>query len=154
VLLFGHIQADRNFHNIRTGNEFGYVPGEVTMWKNLTATGFAGALLAMGITPSSAQEDFIPYQAVQLPDGGTLEAFDISFVNPALRTYSLSASRVVDSRGPFGTVLIVDTDLNIVTKELIPDPPFAGACSFPARMGRSLSSRGLTPKSGREMARF
>jgi hypothetical protein len=103
------------------------------MWKNLAATGFAGALLAMGITPSAAQEDFIPFQAVQLPDGGTLEAFDISFVNPALRTYALAASRVVDSRGPFATVVVVDTDLNIVTKELIPDPPFAGACSFPAR---------------------
>jgi hypothetical protein len=104
------------------------------MWKNLTATGFAGALLAaMAVTPSSAQEDFIPYQPVQLPDAGILEAFDISFVNPALRTYALAASRVVDSRGPFATVVIVDTDLNLVTKELIPDPPFAGACSFPAR---------------------
>jgi hypothetical protein len=104
------------------------------MWKNLTATGFAGALLvAMAVTPSYAQEDFIPYQPVQLPDAGILEAFDISFVNPALRTYALAASRVVDSRGPFATVVIVDTDLNIVTKELLPDPPFAGACSFPAR---------------------
>jgi hypothetical protein len=45
----------------------------------------------------------------------------------------LSPMWVVDSRGPFGTVVIVDTDLNVVTKELIPDPPFAGACSFPAR---------------------
>jgi hypothetical protein len=103
------------------------------MWRNLTATGLAGALLAFAVTPSSADEQFIPYQAVQLPDGGTLEAFDISFVNPALRTYAVAASRVVDSRGPFGTVVIVNTDDNIVTKELIPDPPFAGACSFPAR---------------------
>jgi hypothetical protein len=102
------------------------------MWKNLAATGFAGALLAMGITPLAAQE-FIPYQAAQLPDGGILESFDISFVNPTLHTYALSASRVVDSRGPFGTVVIVDTNLNVVTRELIPDPPFAGACSFPAR---------------------
>jgi hypothetical protein len=44
------------------------------MLKNLTATGFAGALLAMAVTPSSAQQDFIPYQPVQLPDGGILEA--------------------------------------------------------------------------------
>jgi hypothetical protein len=102
------------------------------MWKNLTATGFAGVLLAMAAAPSAAQE-FIPYQAVQLPDGGILEAFDISFVNPALHTYALAASRVVDSRGPFGTVVVVDTNLNVVTRELIPDPPFAGACSFPAR---------------------
>jgi hypothetical protein len=129
------------------------------MWKSLTATGFAGVLLAMAVTPSAAQEDFIPYQAVQLPDGGILEAFDISFVNPALRTYALAASRVVDSRGPFATV-VVDTDLNVVTKELLPDPPFAGVVRFrreirlPGRMGCSSSSRGRTPKSGREMARF
>jgi hypothetical protein len=103
------------------------------MLKNLTATGFAGALLAMAVTPSSAQEDFIPFQAVQLPDSGILGAFDITFVNPALRTLALAASRVVDSRGPFATVVIVNTDDNVVTKELIPDPPFAGACSFPAR---------------------
>jgi hypothetical protein len=103
------------------------------MWSNLTATGLAGALLAFAITPSSADEQFIPYQAVQLPDAGVLGAFDISFVNPALRTLAVAASRVVDSRGPFGTVVIVNTDDNVVTKELIPDPPFAGACSFPAR---------------------
>jgi hypothetical protein len=103
------------------------------MWKNLTATGFAGALLAVAVMPAAADEQFIPYQAVQLPDSGVLGAFDISFVNPALRTLAVAASRVVDSRGPFGTVVIVNTDDNVVTKELIPDPPFAGACSFPAR---------------------
>jgi len=96
-------------------------------------TGFAGALLAMAMTPSVADELFVPYQPVQLPNGGTLAAFDISFVNPNLRTLAVAASRVVDSRGPFGTVVIVNTDDNIVTKELISDPPFAGACSFPAR---------------------
>jgi hypothetical protein len=103
------------------------------MWKNLTATGFAGALLAMAVTPSGADELFIPYQAVSLPNAGVLGAFDISFVNPKLRTLAVATSRVVDTRGPFGTVVIVNTDDNIVTKELIPDPPFAGACSFPAR---------------------
>jgi hypothetical protein len=103
------------------------------MWKNLTATGFAGALLAMAVTPSGADELFIPYQAVSLPNAGVLGAFDISFVNPKLRTLAVAASRVVDTRGPFGTVVIVNTDDNTVTKELIPDPPFAGACSFPAR---------------------
>jgi hypothetical protein len=103
------------------------------MWKNLTATGFAGALLAMAMTPSGADELFTPYQPVQLPNTGTLAAFDISFVKSKLRTLAVAASRVVDTRGPFGTVVIVNTDNNIVTKELIPDPPFAGACSFPAR---------------------
>jgi hypothetical protein len=103
------------------------------MWKNLTATGFAGALLAMAVTPSGADELFTPYQSVQLPNTGALEAFDISFVKSKLRTLAVAASRVVDTRRPFGTVIIVNTDSNIVTKELIPDPPFAGACSFPAR---------------------
>jgi hypothetical protein len=103
------------------------------MWKNLTATGFAGALLAMAVTPSGADELFIPYQPVSLPNTGTLAAFDISFVNKKLRTLAVAASRVVDTRGPFGTVVIVNTDDNIVTKELIPNPPFAGACSFPGR---------------------
>src|SRR5262245_30480088 len=101
------------------------------MWRNLTATGFAGALLAaMALTPSAADEKFIPYQAVQLPDAGVLGAFDITFVDPKSRTLALSASRVTDSRGSFGTVVIVNTDDNVVTKELISDPPFAGACSF------------------------
>jgi hypothetical protein len=103
------------------------------MWKSLTATGFAGALLAMAVTPSGADELFIPYQPVSLPNNGVLAAFDISFVKPKLRTLAVAASRVVDTRGPFGTVIIVNTDDNIVTKELIPNPPFAGACSFPAR---------------------
>jgi hypothetical protein len=70
---------------------------------------------------------------VQLPNAGNLGAFDISFVDPAIRTLAVAASRVVDSRGPFGTVIIVNTDDNVVIKELIASPPFAGACSFPAR---------------------
>jgi hypothetical protein len=96
-------------------------------------TGFACALLAMAVTPSVADEQFIPYQVVQLPNGGNLGAFDISWVDAASRTLAVAASRVVDSRGAFGTVIIVNTDNNIVTKELISNPPFAGACSFPAR---------------------
>jgi hypothetical protein len=66
--------------------------------RNLTPTGFAGALLAMAVMPSAAEEQFIPYQAVQLPDSGVLGAFDISFVNPALRTLAVVASRVVEGR--------------------------------------------------------
>jgi hypothetical protein len=81
--------------------------------------------------PSAADEQFIPYQAVQLPDAGVLAAFDISFVDPLSRTLAVAASRVVDSRGAFGTIVIVNTDLNVVTKELIPNPPFAGACVIP-----------------------
>jgi DNA-binding beta-propeller fold protein YncE len=104
------------------------------MSRKLAATGFAGAMLAaVAVIPSAADEHFIPYQAVQLPDAGVLGAFDISFVDPASRTLAVAVSRAVDSRGPFGTVVIVNTDDNVVTKELISDPPFAGACSFPGR---------------------
>jgi hypothetical protein len=100
------------------------------MWKNLTATGFAGALLAMAVTPSTADEQFIPYQVVQLPDGQILSAFDISFVDAASRTLAVAASRVVGSGGPFGTVIIVNTDDNVVTKEL-GIGSFVGDCSTP-----------------------
>jgi hypothetical protein len=98
------------------------------MWKNLTATGFAGALLAMAVTPSAADEQFIPYQAVQLPDAQVLSAFDISFVDAASRTYVLSGSRIVGSGGTFGAVIVVNTDLNLVTKELT---GFVGDCTTP-----------------------
>jgi hypothetical protein len=45
------------------------------MWESLTATGFAGALLAMVVTPSVADEQFIPYQAdgnfyIKIPNTG------------------------------------------------------------------------------------
>jgi hypothetical protein len=102
------------------------------MWKDLT-TGFAGVVLAMAVTPSVAEEQFIPYQVIQLPNGGNLGAFDISFVDAKSRTLAVAASRVVDSRGAFGTVIIANTDDNVVTRELISNPPFAGACSFPGR---------------------
>jgi hypothetical protein len=72
------------------------------MWKNLTAVGFAGALLGMAVTPSGADELFIPYQAVSLPNAGVLGAFDISFVNPKLRTLAVAASRVADTRACSG----------------------------------------------------
>jgi hypothetical protein len=39
--------------------------------------------------PSGADELFTPYQPVQLPNTGTLAAFDISFVKPKLRTLRL-----------------------------------------------------------------
>jgi hypothetical protein len=53
---------------------------------------------------------------VQWPDAGVLGAFDISFVDPASRTLAVAASRVVDSRGAFGTVVIVNTDDNVVPR--------------------------------------
>jgi hypothetical protein len=40
---------------------------------------------------------------------------------------------VTGSGGNAGVVIIVNTDHNLVTKELQANPPFAGACSFPGR---------------------
>jgi hypothetical protein len=118
------------------------------MWKDLIGTGFAGALLAvMAVTPSAADEQFIPYQAVQLPDAQVLSAFDISFVDAASRTYVLSASRVVGSGGTFGAVIVVNTDLNLVTKELT---GFVGDCTTPpARNNWSGPNGSMIIKKGR-----
>jgi hypothetical protein len=98
---------------------------------NLTATCLAGALVALATTPSVADEQFAPTAVVQLPDGQVLSAFDISFVSAENRTLAVAASRVVGSGGAFGTVIIVNTDLNLVTKELIPKGGFVGDCTTP-----------------------
>jgi hypothetical protein len=91
----------------------------------------AGALVAIAATPSLADEQFAPTGVVQLPDAQILSAFDISFVSPENRTLAIAASRVVGSGGPFGTIIIVNTDLNLVTKELHANPPFVGDCTTP-----------------------
>ncbi len=93
----------------------------------------AGALLALGAAPTIADEQFAPTRIVQLPDAQTLSAFDISFVEKGSHTYALAASRVTGSGGNVGAVIIVNTGLNLITKELQANPPFAGACSFPGR---------------------
>src|SRR5580704_7662918 len=106
------------------------------MWKSLAVTGLAGALVAVAMTPLLADEQFSATTIVNLPKGENLGAFDISFVEQGSHTYALSASRVVPSSGTgaFGEVVIVDTNLNLVTKELKSAAfPFAGACSFPSR---------------------
>lgn len=109
------------------------------MWRNLTATGVAGALVAIAMTPLLADEQFGVKTIVNLPDGQNLGAFDISFVEQGSHTLAVAASRIVGSAGPvpgdvFGAVIIVDTNHNLVTKELKSAQfPFAGACSFPAR---------------------
>jgi hypothetical protein len=41
-----------------------------------------GVLMAIAITPSVADEQFVPTAVVNLPDAQILSAFDISFVNP------------------------------------------------------------------------
>jgi hypothetical protein len=69
------------------------------MWKHLTATGLAGALVAFAMTPSIANEQFALTGIINLPDAQELFSFDISFVSPQTRTLAVAASRVVRQRG-------------------------------------------------------
>ena len=106
------------------------------MSKNLklTAACLAGVLAPwlFAMAPAAADEQFAPTAVVQLPDTQILSAFDISFVEPQTRTLAIAASRVVGSGGtPFGTVIIVNTQTNLVTKELHASPPFVGDCTVP-----------------------
>jgi hypothetical protein len=103
------------------------------MAKNLrfATTCLAGVLVAVAMTPSIADEQFAATGVVQLPDGQILSAFDISFVDPKSHTLAVAASRVVGSGGAFGTVIIVNTEANVVTKELQSTPPFVGDCTVP-----------------------
>jgi len=91
----------------------------------------AGAFVAIAAVPTVADEQFAPTTIVQLPNSQILSAFDISFVEAKSHTFALAASRVVGSGGPFGTIIIVDTRQNLVTKELRATPPFVGDCSVP-----------------------
>src|SRR5712671_2613496 len=98
----------------------------------LATTGLAGALVAMAMmTPSAADEQFAPTTIVQLPDTQILSAFDISFVEKGSHVYALASSRVVGRGGAFGTVIIVNTQENLVTKELRATPAFVGDCDVP-----------------------
>jgi hypothetical protein len=103
------------------------------MSKKVTATGLAGALVAIAMTPLLADEQFATTKIVSLPDAQILSAFDISFVEQGTHTLAVAASRVTGSGGNVGEIIIVNTDHNLVTKELQANPPFAGACSFPGR---------------------
>src|SRR5260370_3656154 len=118
-----------------------------SMRKNLQlmATCLAGALVAMAMTPSVADEQFAPTAVVQLPDAQILSAFDISFVDPKSHTLAIASSRVVGSGGPFGTVVIVNTETNLVTKELIPTPPSAGDSTFPPPKKTFSGPNAVTP---------
>jgi hypothetical protein len=91
----------------------------------------AGAFVAIAAAPTIADEQFAPTTIVQLPDTQILSAFDISFVERGTHTFALASSRVVGSGGAFGTVIIVNTRENLVTKELIATPPFVGDCTVP-----------------------
>ena len=114
------------------------IVGRMRMLKDLTylklaTTGLAGALVAIAMTAMAADEQFKVTTIVPLPHAETLSAFDISFVDKTSHTYALAASRVTGSGGNVGEVIIVDTQKNIVTKELHSTPPFVGNCSFPNR---------------------
>jgi hypothetical protein len=102
------------------------------MWKNLTATGFAGAFLAMAITPSLAiDEKFALSGIINLPGAQELFSFDISFVDPQAHALAIATSRVIGSGGPFGTVIVVNPDEDVVAAELQASPPFVGNCTPP-----------------------
>src|SRR5215471_2074630 len=103
------------------------------MGKSLTATGLAGALVAVVMTAVAADEQFKLTTVISLPAAETLSAFDISWVDKTSHTLAVAAGRVTGSGGNVGEIIIVDTQKNVVTKELKADPPFAGACSFPGR---------------------
>src|SRR5689334_10630204 len=108
--------------------------GSIIMWKNVRRSAswrfatacLASAFVAIAAAPTVADEQFAPTTIVQLPDAQILSAFDISFVEKGSHTFALAASRVVGSGGAFGTVIIVNTGLNLVTKELHASPPFVG----------------------------
>ena len=106
-----------------------------------------GKLLAclVGIAPllltptvASADEQLSLTTIVSLPDGQLLRSFDISFVSPTNHVYTLAASATVGgTTGPATNpaIIIVDTRLNVVTKELHATPTFAGSCSLPPATG-------------------
>jgi len=98
---------------------------------NLAAACLASAFVAIAAAPVVADEQFAPTTIVQLPDTQILSAFDISFVENGSHIFALAASRVVGSGGPFGTVIIVNTQKNLVTRELQASPAFVGDCSIP-----------------------
>src|SRR5205814_6122476 len=84
-------------------------------------------------TAKTADEQYTATTIVQLPDGQVLRSFDISFVDPNSHTYALAASALAPppAIGPATNprIVIVDTQLNVVTHEFNASPTFAGNCS-------------------------
>jgi len=72
----------------------GAVPGEdIQMWKSLTLTALAGAVVAVAMSPLLADEQFAVTTIVNLPDGQNLGAFDITVVSSSRRA-TLTRSRL------------------------------------------------------------
>jgi len=64
------------------------------MGKSLTATGLAGALVAVVTTAVAADEQFKLTAVISLPAAETLSAFDISWVDKTSHTLAVAAARV------------------------------------------------------------
>ena len=103
-------------------------------------------LAAASTAPAAADETFKPTTIISLPDGQSLRAFDISFVDPASHTYALAVSATKPNPAPGPNtanpcagnagcgpatnprVVLVDTRSNVVTAEY--NANFAGNCSI------------------------
>src|SRR5215468_7989327 len=109
----------------------------------------AGAVVAIAAAPTVADEQFAVTTIVQLPHSEILSAFDISWVDKTSHTLAVAAGRVTGSGGNVGEIIIVDTQKNVVIKELKAHPAFAGACSFPARNTVSGPNGVITIEKGR-----
>jgi hypothetical protein len=111
------------------------------MGRNLTAAGFAGALVAMAVMPSVADEAFKLKSIISLNPGQTLRAFDISFVSTPNHSYALAASATAPfpGTGPNSNpaIVIVDTRTNHVIHQFNATPSFAGNCQASAAAPRN-----------------
>ena len=96
----------------------------------IASLGVALAPWLLAVPASAVDEQFSLTGVVSLPGAQTLSSFDISFVDPASRTLAIAASRVVGSGGPFGTVIIVNPDENVVIAELQASPPRSSAIAL------------------------
>jgi hypothetical protein len=101
------------------------------------------------MTAMAADEQFSVTTIVPLPHSEILSAFDISWVDKTSHTLAVAASRVTGSGGNVAEIIVVDTQKNTVIKELQATPPFAGACSFPARNTVSGPNGVITIEKGR-----
>ena len=96
----------------------------------------APLIVASASLPSVADETYTLKNIISLPDGQTLRAFDISFVDPESHRYALAASATAPfpNTGPASNprVVIVDTLFNVVINEFNGTPSFAGNCQASA----------------------
>jgi hypothetical protein len=98
-------------------------------------------MVASASLPSVADETFTLKNIISLPDGQTLRAFDISFVDPFSHRYALavSATAAFPAVGTASNpaIVVVDTQFNVVINEFNPTPSFAGNCQASAAAPRN-----------------